>query len=45
VGRIVMDRDLDHASKLDRSPAFIADLMAHGEEAATAFLESRVPAS
>jgi NTE family protein len=45
VGKIVMDRDLDYASKLDRSPGFIADLIAHGEEAATAFLASRVPAS
>lgn len=44
VGKIVIDRDLDFASKLDRSPAFIADLMDHGVEQASAFLAGRAPA-
>lgn len=45
VGRVVLDRDLDYASKLDRSPAFISDLIAYGEEQATAFLQSRTNVS
>ena len=41
VGRISLDRELDMASKLDRRPAFLAELMAHGEDQASAFLGSR----
>ena len=37
VRRIEMERDLDYPSKLDRSPAFIQDLMAYGEEQAKSF--------
>ena len=33
--------DLDLASKLDRNPAFIGELMALGEERADAFLAER----
>lgn len=35
---IPLTLDLDHASKLDRSPPFIRMLMQHGEAAATTFL-------
>ena len=35
---IALDRDLDTASKLDRSPGFIADLIALGEARADEFL-------
>ena len=38
VETIALDRDLDTPSKLDRSPAFIADLMALGDAQAEAFL-------
>jgi NTE family protein len=38
VETIALDQDLDTASKLDRSPAFIAELMALGDEQAEAFL-------
>jgi NTE family protein len=38
VETIALDRDLDTASKLDRSPAFITEMMALGEEQADAFL-------
>ncbi|MDQ4097321.1 MAG: patatin-like phospholipase family protein [Actinomycetota bacterium] len=38
VETIGLDRDLDTASKLDRSPSFIAEMMALGEEKADAFL-------
>jgi NTE family protein len=41
VSRIVLDRDLDFASKFDRSPAFLRGLMAHGEATATQFLQQR----
>jgi NTE family protein len=39
VRRIEMLRDLDYTSKLDRSPSFIQDLMAYGEEQAEDFLK------
>ncbi|MGH3087649.1 MAG: patatin-like phospholipase family protein [Rubrobacteraceae bacterium] len=39
VRRIEMTRNLDAASKLDRSPSFIKEMMAYGEEAAKGFLE------
>jgi NTE family protein len=35
---ITIDRDLDYASKLDRTPSFLDALAAHGEEQAAAFL-------
>lgn len=35
---IPLTLELDHASKLDRSPSFIRMLMQHGEAAATSFL-------
>jgi NTE family protein len=35
---IALDRELDVASKLDRTPAFLASLMAEGDRQATAFL-------
>ena len=38
VETIALDRDLDSSSKLDRSPDFLADLMALGEQQAEAFL-------
>ncbi len=38
VETITLDRDLDTASKLDRRPQFIADLIAYGEAKAEAFL-------
>ena len=38
LGFIELERDLDMASKLDRNPAFISDLMTLGEERAGAFL-------
>jgi NTE family protein len=41
VHRIVMEHDLDPASKLDRSPSFLGHLMAHGRERAQQFLETR----
>jgi NTE family protein len=39
VHRIKMLRDLDYASKLDRSPAFIQDLIRYGEMEAAQFLQ------
>lgn len=41
VHRIIMQRDLDYVSKLDRSPRFLSDLMAYGEEAGDRFLRER----
>jgi NTE family protein len=41
VRRIEMQRELDYVSKLDRSPAFIGDMLAYGEERADAFLRGR----
>jgi len=41
VHRIVMDHDLDDASKLDRSPAFISRMMSYGRERAGHFLKKR----
>jgi NTE family protein len=38
---IELDRDLDLASKVDRSPGFISQLMALGEQRADAFLAER----
>jgi NTE family protein len=38
IRRLEMLRDLDHASKLDRNPSFIQDIMAYGEEKAQDFL-------
>jgi NTE family protein len=38
VDTIALDRDLDTASKLDRSPAFLAEMMDLGEREADAFL-------
>jgi hypothetical protein len=38
VRTIALDRDLDIASKLDRSPHFIAEMIATGRREATAFL-------
>ncbi len=38
IQRIGLLRNLDAASKLDRSPSFIRELMAHGEEQADNFL-------
>lgn len=40
VRRIEMSRDLDYASKLDRSSSFIQELMAYGEEQAEDFLKT-----
>ncbi len=37
--RIEMTRDLDAASKLERRPSFIREMMAYGEEQAEEFLE------
>ena len=45
VETIALSRDLDSASKLDRSPEFLADLMALGDESAEAFLERLEPVS
>jgi NTE family protein len=42
VHRIVMDHDLDDASRLDRSPAFITRMMSYGRERAEQFLEKRM---
>lgn len=39
IDKIALERDLDVASKLDRSPSFLRELMAHGQAAASAFLE------
>ena len=39
IKRITLDRNLDPASKLNRSPSFIRDLMQEGEEQADGFLE------
>jgi NTE family protein len=41
VHRIVMDRDLDFASKFDRSASLIRGLMAHGRQRAREFLNRR----
>jgi NTE family protein len=41
VRRIEMLRELDSASKLDRSPAFIDGMLRYGEERADAFLAER----
>jgi NTE family protein len=41
VHRIVLEHDLDLASKLDRSPGFLGNLMAHGRERAQQFLDRR----
>jgi NTE family protein len=41
VRRIQLERDLGYASKLNRSPGFVDDLVAHGSEQATAFLDER----
>jgi NTE family protein len=41
VSRITMKRDLGFASKLDRSPGFLSNLMAYGEAEAKRFLEER----
>ena len=38
IRRITMNRDLDYASKLDRRPGFIRNLMDYGEEEAAMFL-------
>ena len=38
IRRIIMNRDLDYASKLDRRPGFIRELMDYGEEEAEMFL-------
>ncbi len=40
VRRIALGLDLDYASKLDRSPAFIATLIANGEAAARDFMKT-----
>ncbi len=40
VRRLCMTRTLDYASKLDRNPTFIRDLIADGEERAAAFLQA-----
>ncbi|MFO0890662.1 MAG: hypothetical protein U0790_16150 [Isosphaeraceae bacterium] len=41
VHQIVMEHDLDEASKSDRSPSFIGSLMSYGRERARQFLERR----
>lgn len=41
VHRIVMEHDLDDASKFDRSPGFLSGLMSYGRERAAHFLEKR----
>jgi NTE family protein len=41
VHRIIMEHDLDDASKLDRSPGFIGGLMTYGRDRAAQFLEKR----
>lgn len=40
---IQMLRDLDTASKLNRDPSFIREMMAYGEEQAEKFLEESLP--
>jgi NTE family protein len=40
---IKMLRDLDTASKLNRDPAFIQEMVAYGEEQAEKFLEESSP--
>jgi NTE family protein len=40
VRRLVFDRELSHASKLDRDADFLAELEVHGRERARAFLEA-----
>jgi NTE family protein len=40
IRRLMMQRSLDYASKLDRSPSFIQDLIANGEERARAFVQA-----
>lgn len=41
IHRIQMHENLDHSSKVDRSPAFVDDLMDRGRARAAEFLESR----
>jgi NTE family protein len=41
VGRIVLDRDLDYATKLDRRPAFLEELLDYGNAKARGFLTER----
>jgi NTE family protein len=41
VARINLDRDLDYTSKLDRSPAFLKELMEYGKVKARWFLKER----
>jgi NTE family protein len=41
VGRIALEDDLVYASKLDRRPAFLNNLMAHGQAKARWFLKER----
>ncbi|MCU0734156.1 MAG: patatin-like phospholipase family protein [Methylotetracoccus sp.] len=41
VARIVLERELDYASKLDRTPAFLAELMEYGRAKARVFLNER----
>jgi NTE family protein len=41
VHRIVIEHDLDHASKYDRSGGFLSDMMAYGRERAGQFLAER----
>jgi NTE family protein len=41
VGRILLDRDLDFASKLDRQPAFLDELREYGKAKARWFLKER----
>ncbi len=41
VHRILLQRDLDYSSKLDRSPYFIQDLISYGEAEAEKFLHDR----
>lgn len=45
VRAVEMQKDLDYASKLDRDPAFIRELMNHGEQQAGEFLEKLDPGS
>ena len=40
---IQMLRDLDTASKMNRDPSFIREMMAYGEEQAEKFLEESLP--
>jgi NTE family protein len=39
VRKIEMDRELDAASKMDRSPSFVREMFTYGEEQAEEFLE------